>query len=93
LKTRFCRAIGARTYPQNITDDFPISPQVGKGPDIVIWVHDKVGEWSDGGLIAPIEVSNEFESKLLPEAWQAVRHEQSVWGYPSHLNGDGNVDL
>jgi maltose-binding protein MalE len=40
--------------PEKITDNFPLAAQVGKGPDIVIWAHDKVGEWADGGVIAPI---------------------------------------
>jgi maltose/maltodextrin transport system substrate-binding protein len=44
--------------PTNITLNFPIMAQVGKGPDIVIWAHDKVGEWADAGLIAPIDVSD-----------------------------------
>ena len=32
--------------PQNITTDFPLAAEAGKGPDIVIWAHDKVGEWA-----------------------------------------------
>ena len=46
--------------PQNITDSFPTAAQSGKGPDIVIWAHDKVGEWADAGLISPLEVSREI---------------------------------
>jgi maltose/maltodextrin transport system substrate-binding protein len=68
--------------PTNITEDFPISAQAGMGPDIVIWAHDKVGEWADGGLITPVSVSKEFESKFFPKAWEAVRHNQLAWGYP-----------
>ena len=41
--------------PEKITDSFPLAAQVAKGPDIVIWAHDKIGEWAEGGLIAPIE--------------------------------------
>ena len=33
--------------PQTITESFPIAAQMAKGPDIVIWAHDKVGEWAD----------------------------------------------
>jgi maltose/maltodextrin transport system substrate-binding protein len=29
--------------PEKITDSFPIAAQAGKGPDVVIWAHDKVG--------------------------------------------------
>jgi maltose/maltodextrin transport system substrate-binding protein len=71
--------------PQNITDSFPLAAQVAKGPDIVIWAHDKVGEWADGGLIAPVEISEEYAHKFFPKAWQAVLHENRPWGYPIAL--------
>ena len=68
--------------PQNITDSFPTAAQSGKGPDIVIWAHDKVGEWADAGLISPLEVSREIREKYYPKAWEAVTHKDSVWGFP-----------
>ena len=71
--------------PEKITDSFPIAAQAGKGPDIVVWAHDKVGEWADGGLIAPVEVSDEYTNKFFPKAWQAVRHQDKVWGCPIAL--------
>src|SRR6516162_7021143 len=71
--------------PEKITDTFPLAAQAGKGPDVVVWAHDKVGEWADAGLIAPIEVSGEFSRKFFPKAWQAVLHQGSIWGYPIGL--------
>jgi maltose/maltodextrin transport system substrate-binding protein len=68
--------------PQNITDSFPTAAQSGKGPDIVIWAHDKVGEWADAGLISPIEVSREIREKYYSKAWEAVTHKDSIWGFP-----------
>ncbi|MBV9999039.1 MAG: maltose/maltodextrin ABC transporter substrate-binding protein MalE [Verrucomicrobia bacterium] len=68
--------------PEKVTDNFPIAAQRKKGPDVVIWAHDKVGEWADGGLIAPIEVSDEYKAKFLPQAWDAVTHDNQLWGYP-----------
>ena len=56
--------------PEKITDSFSIAAQAGKGPDIVIWAHDKLGEWADGGLIAPLELSKEFLNKFCPKAWR-----------------------
>src|SRR5260370_2730302 len=44
--------------PVNIVDNFPLAAQAGQGPDIVIWAHDKVGEWADSGLICPIQLSS-----------------------------------
>ena len=71
--------------PQNITDSFPTAAQSGKGPDIVIWAHDKVGEWADAGLISPIEVSDEIRGKYFPQAWEAVTHKGQTWGFPIGL--------
>jgi maltose/maltodextrin transport system substrate-binding protein len=71
--------------PQNITDNFPTAAQSGGGPDIVIWAHDKVGEWADAGLISPIDVSSETRVKYLPKAWEAVTHKGQIWGFPIGL--------
>jgi len=68
--------------PQNLTDNFPTAAQSGKGPDIVVWAHDKVGEWADSGLISPIEVSRELREKYFPKAWEAVTHKEQIWGFP-----------
>jgi maltose/maltodextrin transport system substrate-binding protein len=68
--------------PQNVTTSFPLAAQAAQGPDIVFWAHDKVGEWADGGLIAPLELENEYVSKFFPKAWQAVLHRDLNWGYP-----------
>ena len=77
---------------REITDSFPIAAQAAKGPDIVIWAHDKIGEWADAGLIAPVEVSEEFGNKFFPKAWQAALHKERIWGYPI-ASGDCNSDL
>jgi maltose/maltodextrin transport system substrate-binding protein len=71
--------------PEKITDSFPIAAQMARGPDIVVWAHDKVGEWADAGLIAPIQVSEELGNKFFLKAWQAVFHSDWIWGYPLAL--------
>jgi maltose/maltodextrin transport system substrate-binding protein len=71
--------------PEKITESFPIAAQMAKGPDIVIWAHDKLGEWADAGLIAPVQISEEFKNKFFPKAWQAVLHNEWIWGYPIAL--------
>jgi maltose/maltodextrin transport system substrate-binding protein len=58
----------------------PIAAQMAKGPDIVIWAHDKVGEWADAGLIAPVQISQEFGNRFFPKAWQSVLHNGRIWG-------------
>jgi maltose/maltodextrin transport system substrate-binding protein len=71
--------------PENITDNFPIAAQAGEGPDLVIWAHDKVGEWAASGLIMPVTVTRKFAAKFFPKSWQAVTYNQVIWGYPIAL--------
>jgi maltose/maltodextrin transport system substrate-binding protein len=71
--------------PEKITDSFPIAAQAGKGPDFVIWAHDKVGEWADGGLISPVDAQAKFIEKFFPKSWQGVMHQDRMWGYPIAL--------
>jgi len=77
--------------PENIIENFPLAAQAGKGPDIVIWAHDKVGEWADGGIIAPIEVAAAYKEQFYPMAWDAVRHRRQLWGYPISLEAIGLI--
>ena len=67
---------------ENIPNNFPLAAQSNKGPDIVIFAHDKVGEWADGGLIAPIAVPESYRSRFDPKAWEAAQHRREYWGYP-----------
>src|SRR6516165_4737802 len=71
--------------PQNITQSFPLAVQSGKGPDIVIWAHDKVGEWAGAGLISPLDISGETRAKFLPQAWEALTNKGRIWGFPIGL--------
>jgi maltose/maltodextrin transport system substrate-binding protein len=71
--------------PEKLTDSFPIAAQAGKGPDLVIWAHDKLGEWSSGGLISQIDLRPAYLHKFYPKAWQAVMHDGQYWGYPIAL--------
>ncbi len=77
--------------PEKITDSFPLAAQAGKGPDIVIWAHDKVGEWADGGVIAPVDVTAAYKQQFYPMTWDAVRHRGQLWGYPISLEVIGLI--
>ena len=68
-----------------LTDKFQTAAQGGKGPDIVIWAHDRLGEWADAGLLQPLEISEDFKAGFLPLTWQAVTHNKQIWGYPLAL--------
>jgi maltose/maltodextrin transport system substrate-binding protein len=68
--------------PDGLTDKFQSAAQSGKGPDIVIWAHDRLGEWADAGLLKPLEISEDFKAAFIPMTWDAVTHNNQIWGYP-----------
>ncbi|HYY30889.1 MAG TPA: maltose/maltodextrin ABC transporter substrate-binding protein MalE [Chthoniobacterales bacterium] len=71
--------------PDGLTDKFQAAAQGGKGPDIVFWAHDRLGEWADGGLLKPLEIKDDFKAEFIPMSWDAVTHDNQIWGYPIAL--------
>jgi maltose/maltodextrin transport system substrate-binding protein len=68
-----------------VTNKFQIAAQSGKGPDILFWAHDRIGEWADAGLLRPLKIKEDFKAAFLPMAWEAVTHKKRIWGYPLAL--------
>src|SRR5271163_2659557 len=71
--------------PDGLTDKFQAAAQMGKGPDIVFWANDRLGEWADAGLLKPLEINGNFKADFLPMSWDAVTHNKQIWGYPIAL--------
>ncbi|MGA8659045.1 MAG: maltose/maltodextrin ABC transporter substrate-binding protein MalE [Chthoniobacterales bacterium] len=72
-------------HPEDATDKFQSAAQTGKGPDIMLWAHDRIGEWADAGLLKPLTISEDFKANFIPMCWDAVTHNQQVFGYPLAL--------
>ena len=68
--------------PEGVTDKFQQAAQSGKGPDIFLWAHDRLGEWASAGLLKPIKPSRAVKGKLFEKGWDAFTHDGKVWGYP-----------
>jgi maltose/maltodextrin transport system substrate-binding protein len=66
----------------DLTDKFQQAAATGDGPDIVLWAHDRFGEWAAGGLVAPVTPSADWVAGILPSAMDAVSFNGAVWGYP-----------
>jgi maltose/maltodextrin transport system substrate-binding protein len=66
----------------DLTDKFQQAAATGDGPDIVLWAHDRFGEWAAGGLVAPVSPSAEWAADILPSAMDAVSFNGAIWGYP-----------
>ncbi|MFN9505470.1 MAG: maltose/maltodextrin ABC transporter substrate-binding protein MalE [Rubrivivax sp.] len=54
----------------------------GKGPDIYVYAHDRIGEWIAGGLIAPVHPSAALRADIDPLAWRGFTQGGRTWGYP-----------
>ena len=69
-------------HPEGATDKFFHAAKSGKGPDLMIWAHDRLGEWADAGLLLPIDPDPAFLPRIFPKAWEAFTHRGRLWGYP-----------
>lgn len=74
-----------------VPDKFQQAAATGDGPDIVLWAHDRFGEWAAGGLIQAVQPSSAVKDGILDSAWDAVSFGGKVWGYPLGVEAIGLV--
>ena len=72
-------------------EKFQQAAATGDGPDIMLWAHDRFGEWAAGGLIQAVTPSPEVTEGILPNAWDAVTFGGKVWGYPVSVEAVGLI--
>ncbi|HJV62676.1 MAG TPA: maltose/maltodextrin ABC transporter substrate-binding protein MalE [Albitalea sp.] len=54
----------------------------GKGPDIWIWPHDRIGDWIQRGWITPVTPDAALRQDIVQVAWDGFTQGGKVWGYP-----------
>jgi maltose/maltodextrin transport system substrate-binding protein len=69
-------------HPEDAPGKFQQAAAAGKGPDIWIWAHDRIGEWIAGGLLQPVTPSKKTLADLDPLALKAFSVGGKTWGYP-----------
>ncbi len=82
---RFEQELGIKVkveIPENLTDRFQQAAATGKGPDIVMWAHDRFGEWAQSGLLATVNPSDSVKADIEAKGWQAASHNGNIYGYP-----------
>ncbi len=78
-----------------VDTDFIAQVPTGKGPDIIVSPHDKLGSYVSAGVVAPIELGD-VASGLAESAVQAVTYEGKVYGMPYSIENVAlvrNTDL
>ena len=82
----FSDDLGVEVTVEVVDPDLPQKFQqaaaTGDGPDIVLWAHDRFGEWASGGLISPVQPADDWAAGILPSAMGAVQFDGATWGYP-----------
>ena len=74
-----------------LPDKFQQAAATGDGPDLAMHAHDRLGEWSGGGLIAPVSPSAGFADGVIDTAMDAVTFDGRVWGWPVAVEAVGLV--
>ncbi len=86
IAQQFTDDLGIEVTVEVVDPDLPLKFQqaaaTGDGPDIVLWPHDRFGEWAQAGLISPVEPSDAVKASAIDSAWDAVSFGGKVWGYP-----------
>lgn len=91
---RFEEELGVKVkveIPENLTDRFQQAAATGKGPDIVLWAHDRFGEWAQSGLLAPVKPSESVKVAIDGKGWQATSHNGNIYGYPVAMEAIGLI--
>lgn len=94
IGAQFEADLGIKVIVENVdplTDRYQQAAATGDGPDIVMWAHDRLGEWAAGGLISPVNPSAEVVEGILPSAMDAVTFNGETWGYPVAVEAIGLV--
>lgn len=73
-------AVPYDAFADKITNAIPN----GNGPDLFIFAHDRIGDWSAAGLIEPIEyfVDEAFADQFAYDALAAMAYRRSLYGLP-----------
>ncbi len=85
IARRFSDDTGIRVKiesPADMISQFEITAAAGQGPDIVLWAHDRLGDWHNAGLLASPLPDAELRDRIDPLAWQAVTIDNQISAYP-----------
>lgn len=69
-------------HPDDLPAKFKQAAAAGKGPDIVISLHDRLGEWTAGRLLVNVTPGRKTLADLDPMAVKAFTSGGKQWGYP-----------
>ena len=78
-------------YPDDVIGKFAQVAAAGDGPDIIIWPHDRFGQWSTSGLLSEIKPSKNLVAANEKFTWDALIIGNKVYGYPIAIEAIGLI--
>ncbi|MDX1465218.1 MAG: maltose/maltodextrin ABC transporter substrate-binding protein MalE [Halomonas sp.] len=78
-------------HPDDMTNRFQQAAGSGQGPDIVIFAHDRMGEWAQSGLLKSIAPSDTYRDRYFDFTWDAVEWNGETYGYPISVESLGLI--
>jgi len=78
-------------HPQDAPAKFQQAASAHGGPSIIIWAHDRAGEWVSAGLIEPVSPKPKFTSGFDKVGWDAFTFDGKTWGYPLSVEAIGLI--
>jgi len=78
-------------HPEGTPAKFQQAAAAHSGPSIIIWEHDRAGEWVSAGLIEPINPKPKFTSAFDKVGWDAFAFDGKSWGYPLAIEAIGLI--
>ncbi|NJM91244.1 MAG: maltose/maltodextrin ABC transporter substrate-binding protein MalE [Myxococcales bacterium] len=90
----FTKATGVKLTVEHfddLTGKFQTAAASAKGPDIMCWAHDRLGEWQSGGLVAEVKPSKKALAAIEKKGWDAFTIGGKIYGYPYAFEAIGLV--
>lgn len=69
-------------HPDDAPTRFQADSAAGKGPDVFLWAHDRIGEWIGKGLIVEVNPPQTLRDANVRVGWDAFTVNGKTWGYP-----------
>ncbi len=73
-------AVPFDAFPDKITNAIP----QGKGPDIFIFAHDRIGNWAESKVITPIDfwADDQVLARFMPQTVEPLKYRRKLYGLP-----------
>ena len=67
---------------ENLASNFEQRMATGNGPDIILWAHDRVGDWAKRGYLQQINPHILLKHSIPLPTWEAGKYQGKYYGYP-----------